>query len=81
LFLDPVPDHVLTSCASRFAGLPDAQYGEDRHWMIGDVGFSEWLLTGTTREGKRVKVRGTDHLEFRDGKIIRMDSYWKIVEI
>jgi hypothetical protein len=44
------------------------------------MGFSEWTLTGTTPSGDRVEVRGTDHLEFRDGKIIRKDSCWKIVE-
>jgi len=27
-----------------------------------------------------VRVRGCDHWEFRDGKVIRKDSYWKIVE-
>ena len=72
---------VRAGCASRFTGLPDAHYGDDRHWVSGDMGFSEWLLTGTTPEGKRVEVRGSDHLEFRDGKIIRKDSYWKVVEI
>jgi len=25
-------------------------------------------------------VRGCDHWEFRDGKVVRKDSYWKIVE-
>ena len=25
-------------------------------------------------------VRGCDHWEFRDGKVTRKDSYWKIVE-
>jgi hypothetical protein len=44
------------------------------------MGFSEWTLTGTSALGERVEVRGTDHLEFRDGKIIRKDSFWKIVE-
>ncbi|TMB53352.1 MAG: nuclear transport factor 2 family protein [Chloroflexi bacterium] len=44
------------------------------------MGVSEWLLTGTTPEGRRVRVRGCDHREFRDGKVIRKDPYWKIVE-
>ena len=44
------------------------------------MGFSEWTLTGTTPSGERVKVRGTDHVEFREGKIIQKDSYWKIVQ-
>ena len=71
---------VREGCASRFAGLPDAHYGDDRHWVSGNMGFSEWTLTGTTPSGDRVEVRGTDHLEFRNGKIIRKDSYWKIIE-
>jgi len=25
-------------------------------------------------------VRGVDLLEFRDGKMIKKDSYWKIIE-
>ncbi len=73
-------DQVRAGCAARFAGLPDAHYGEDRHWVCGTMGFSEWTLTGTTPSGEHVEVRGTDHLTFRDGKIVRKDSYWKIVE-
>lgn len=71
---------VREGILSRFAGLPDAHYGEDRHLVHGDRGISEWLLTGTTPQGWRIRVRGCDHLEFRDGKIVRKDSYWKIVE-
>jgi hypothetical protein len=41
---------------------------------------SEWLLTGTASVGRRVRVRGCDLWEFLDGKVIRKDSYWKIVE-
>jgi hypothetical protein len=44
------------------------------------MGFSEWTLTGTTPEGERLEVRGTDHLEFGEGKIIKKNSFWKIVE-
>jgi ketosteroid isomerase-like protein len=71
---------VRAGCASRFAGLPDAHYGDDRHWVSGNMGFSEWTLTGTTSSGEHVEVRGTDHLEFRDDKIVRKNSFWKIVE-
>ncbi|MFC7655754.1 nuclear transport factor 2 family protein [Pseudonocardia benzenivorans] len=66
--------------ATRFAGLPDVHYGEDRHWVSGDLGVSEWLLTGTRADGEKVCVRGCDHWEFRGGEVIRKDSYWKIVE-
>jgi ketosteroid isomerase-like protein len=71
---------VREGIAKRFAGLPDVQYGDDRHWVCGNRGVSEWLLTGTTPEGVRIEVRGCDLWEFRDGKVVRKDSYWKIVE-
>ena len=71
---------VREGIATRFKGLPDVHYSDDRHWVSGDKGVSEWLLTGTTAEGRRIRVRGCDHWEFRGGKVIRKDSYWKIVE-
>ena len=71
---------VREGLATRFAGLPDVHYAEDRHLLCGDVGVSQWTLTGTTRDGVRIEVRGLDVLDFRDGKVVRKDSYWKIVE-
>ncbi len=71
---------VRDGLADRFKGLPDVHYGDARHWVSGDFGVSEWLLTGTTPDGKAVRVRGCDHWEVRDGKVVRKDSYWKIVE-
>jgi hypothetical protein len=38
------------------------------------------LLTGTAKSGEQVRVRGVDLLEFRNGKLIKKDSYWKIIE-
>jgi len=71
---------VRRGLATRFEGLPDVHYGDDRHWVCGDLGVSEWTVTGTTASGARVEARGVDLLEFRQGKIIRKDSFWKIVE-
>ena len=70
---------VRKGLASRFSGIPDVHYGEDRHWVCGDRAVSEWLLTGTSPSGEKIRVRGCDLFEIRDGKIIRKDSYWKIV--
>lgn len=73
---------VREALAGRFKGIPDVHYGEDRHWISsnGNRGLSEWTLTGTTTSGLNLKVRGCDLWEFRNGKITRKDSYWKIVE-
>ena len=73
-------EQVREALAGRFKGIPDVHYGDDRHFVAGDRGVSEWTLTGTTVAGVPVHVRGCDLWEFRDGKIIRKDSYWKIVE-
>jgi ketosteroid isomerase-like protein len=71
---------VRVGLANRFVGIPDVHYGEDRHWVSGNRGCSEWLLTGTTTQGERIEVRGCDLFEFRGDKIARKDSYWKLVE-
>lgn len=73
-------EQVRQGLVSRFEGLPDAHYGDDRHWVCGDFGVSEWLLTGTTPVGDKLRVRGCDHWTFRAGKVVKKDSYWKIVE-
>ena len=73
-------DAVREGLAGRFKGLPDVHYGEDRHWGSGNMVASEWLLTGTRPDGEKLRVRGCDHYEFRDGKVVRKDSYWKLVE-
>jgi steroid delta-isomerase-like uncharacterized protein len=73
---------VREGLASRFKGIPDVHYGDDRHWIAADGtrGVSEWTLTGTATSGVKLNVRGCDLWEFHNGKVIRKDSYWKIVE-
>ena len=75
-------ENVREALASRFEGLPDVHYGDAEHLVdaAADTGISKWTLTGTTPEGTRREVRGCDFYSFRDGKVIRKDSYWKIVE-
>ena len=71
---------VRRGVEARFEGLPDAHYGDDRHWIVGNFGVSEWTLTGTQTSGERLEVRGCDHFHFSDGKIAVKNSFWKIVE-
>ena len=71
-------DAVREAFAGRFAGIPDIRYQDDEHFVDGDRGASEWTLSGTTTDGQRIEVRGCDLWTFRDGKVIKKDSYWKI---
>jgi ketosteroid isomerase-like protein len=72
-------EQVREGIAARFAGIPDVHYGNASHWLSGDRGVSEWTLTGTNSDGERLELRGCDLWTFRDGQIVRKDSYWKIV--
>jgi ketosteroid isomerase-like protein len=72
-------DEVRRGIRTRFETTPDVRYSELEHHADGDTGMSRWLLTGTTPSGEKVKVRGCDFYSFRNGKVVRKDSYWKIV--
>lgn len=69
---------VRAAFADRFAGIPDVRYQEDDHFTAGDRGASEWTLRGTTTDGQRLEVRGCDLWTFRDGKVVKKDSFWKL---
>ena len=69
---------VREAFAARFAGIPDVRYQQDEHFVDGDRGASAWTLSGTTPDGERIEVRGCDLWTFRDGKVVKKDSFWKI---
>ena len=56
---------------------PDARWEEATHVVCGDRGFSEWTFRGTNLDGSSVEMRGVDVFTFRDGKILRKDTYRK----
>lgn len=68
---------VRAAYAAIFATYPDAHWGNARHFVSGDRGVSEWIFTGTLKDGKRVEVTGCDLFTFRNGKIAIKNSYRK----
>jgi len=72
-------EDVRRGIMTRFATTPDVHYGEIENFASGNLGVSKWLLTGTTLDGGKVRVRGCDFYSFREGRVTRKDSYWKIV--
>ena len=73
---------VRAALATRFEGLPDVHYANARHFAdeAAQTGMSKWTITGTTRDGRRIKANGCDFYTFRNGQVTAKDSYWKIVE-
>ena len=74
--------NVRAALAARFEGLPDVHYGNEQHFVdvAAETGMSKWFLTGTARDGMKREVHGCDFYTFRNGQVIRKDSYWKIVD-
>jgi ketosteroid isomerase-like protein len=72
-------DAVRRGLLTRFETTPDVHYADVENFADGNTGMSKWLLTGTTPGGEKIEVRGCDFYSFSGGKIVRKDSYWKIV--
>ena len=60
--------------------MPDIHWAPINNWVSGDMGCSEWRRTGTTTGGKSLDWLGVDLFTFRNGKVSKKDSYFKIRE-
>jgi len=65
---------------SRFEIIRDMRWDDMRHWISGDRATSEWTVRGTLPDGSLLDLLGCDLWRFRDGKVTRKDTYWKVVE-
>jgi len=72
-------DQVRAAFAEVLDSMPDANWGDARHFVISnEYGVSEWRLTGTmANNGRRVDVLGCDFITVREGKIVRKNSFRK----
>jgi steroid delta-isomerase-like uncharacterized protein len=71
-------EQVRAAFVEVLDSMPDAKWGDGRHFVISDdYGVSEWRLTGTRSDGKRIDVLGCDFLTARDDKIVRKNSFRK----
>lgn len=66
---------------ARYEVIPDMRWVNMRHWIFGNKALSEWTVQGTATSGAMLNYLGCDLWEFRDGKVVKKDTYWKhIVE-
>ena len=70
-------EQVKKAFEDVFAAFPDAHWGNPKHFILGDRAFTEWIFTGTKKDGTRVEVAGCDLFTFKDGKIAIKNSYRK----
>jgi hypothetical protein len=71
---------VREGLAGRFNRMPDVHYGDETHFVAGDTGISKWTVTEDESGGKKIRVNGWDFYTFRAGRVVKKDSYWKILD-
>ena len=65
----------------RYQIIKDMRWVNMRHWIVDDSkALSEWNVQGTLPEGKSFDYLGCDLWAFREGKVIKKDTYWKTIE-
>ena len=62
----------------RFSSVPDIRWVDAKTWISDDRAVTEWRVQGTTANG-RLDCLGCDLWEFRNGKVLRKDTYYKQV--
>ncbi len=66
--------------AARYAQIPDMRWEEMRHWICDPTkALSEWVVRGTPLDGPAFEYLGCDLWIFRDGYVVRKDTYWKYI--
>ena len=67
---------------ARFAVIPDMRWVDMTHFLSADrtQACSEWTVKGTPGDGAALDWLGCDIWGFRDGYVIKKDTYWKSIE-
>ena len=64
----------------RFRTTTDMQWETLDLWISGNRAVLEFMVTGTTKDGKPIKRHGCDLWTFDGKKVSRKDTYWKSTE-
>ena len=70
-------DNVKKRFIEVWTELPDVRFENDRHFVQGNRGCSEWTFIATRPDGSVMEVDGCDLFEFQDGKIRVKNSFLK----
>jgi len=68
--------------SARYAVVPDMRWEDMSHFISpgGSKACSEWTVRGTPEEGDPIDWLGCDVWTFRDGLVIKKDTYWKYID-
>lgn len=57
--------------------MPDAEWADHRHFVVGDRAVSEWTFRGTDAQGMRVEAQGADLFTHSDSLITVKQAFRK----
>jgi ketosteroid isomerase-like protein len=63
----------------RFKTVGGMRWDHIERFVCGNRAVTVWTVTGKSDDGEDLNYRGCDLYEFRDGKILNKDTYWKTV--
>jgi ketosteroid isomerase-like protein len=71
---------IRQALTDRFKVIPDMRWDHKEYIFAGDRAVSVWTVRGRGVDGEALNYQGCDIYQFRDGKIWKKDTYWKLVE-
>ena len=73
-------EEIGTVLRKRYVEIPDMRWEEMCHWVCDESkAISEWVVRGTPREGETFEYLGCDLWEFKNGLVVKKDTYWKFI--
>lgn len=70
-------DAIRAAFASVYETFPDIQWEQAEHHVLGELGVSQWVFTGTRKDGYKIEANGIDVFHFSDCKISSKSAYRK----
>lgn len=71
---------IRKAVADRFKVISDMKWDHKAYYYLGNAAVSVWYVRGTGKDGEKLNYQGCDIYEFKDRKIWRKDTYWKMIE-
>jgi ketosteroid isomerase-like protein len=71
---------IRQALTDRFKVIPDMRWDHKEYIFAGDRAVSVWTVRGRGADGEALNYQGCDIYQFRNGKIWKKDTYWKLIE-
>jgi taurine dehydrogenase small subunit len=71
---------IRKALSDRFKQISDMRWENEEYILAGDRAISLWTVRGKGSDGEELNYQGCDIYRFEGDKIIRKNTFWKMVE-